>query len=227
MKLSYIISKYKDSLQGGKGDNTNIDTLDKKQLAIGILVELEHTNNVIKALEIAIDHVTERKDYYSVLIKSGLADEAPALELYKRLYRISLKEDLLYSTNKGFEVYKNPKSIQRFTSECRAITTDNGDLYILDDGGYSMTHEAFAITLKKNGYINFSNWGLEVESIKKVPWQRVGNTNVFKLSTSFPELNTLSKQDHKQLDILINKAKQKNSQYKYIKQMIWESNKLK
>jgi hypothetical protein len=86
MKLSQLKQQYKDSMQGGVGDSTNVDNVCYKQLAIGILVEKEHTNDVMKAMEIAIDHLTETEDYYSTLIKLGLADEKPAINLHKKLY---------------------------------------------------------------------------------------------------------------------------------------------
>ena len=86
MKLSKIKQKYKDSLNGGKGDNVDLNKVNQKELAIGILVELEHTDDIIIACEIAGDHLSEVPNYYSKLIKSGLVDEQPAIELYKKLF---------------------------------------------------------------------------------------------------------------------------------------------
>lgn len=68
-------------IKGGKGDKTNIKDLDPKEFKIGILVELEHTNDRKKATEIATDHLTENPKYYSKLIKAGLCDEKRALKL--------------------------------------------------------------------------------------------------------------------------------------------------
>lgn len=42
------------------------------QLQVGIQVELEHTNNISVAKEIALDHLAERPDYYEKLTKVGL-----------------------------------------------------------------------------------------------------------------------------------------------------------
>jgi hypothetical protein len=42
--------------------------LDKKQIAIGTKVEMEHTSNPTVAREIAIQHLREYPDYYSHLI---------------------------------------------------------------------------------------------------------------------------------------------------------------
>jgi len=86
MKLSKLIQNYKDQLPGGAGDKTNPDDVDKKQLAIGVLVEMEHTNDPIKAMEISLDHLQEHSFYYSILIKSSLVDEEKAIKLYKKLY---------------------------------------------------------------------------------------------------------------------------------------------
>lgn len=103
MKLSTLISKYKDTLKGGKGDSTKIDSIDKKQLAVGVLVELEHTSNPTNALEIAIDHLSEDQSYYTKLIKSGIVDEKKALDLYKKLYTEMKKSEL---KNIVTEIYK-------------------------------------------------------------------------------------------------------------------------
>jgi hypothetical protein len=67
MKINY--------LGGGKGDLTNPGDVDPTQLSIGIQVEMEHTNDPKIAQEIALDHLTEDPEYYTKLIKAGLADE--------------------------------------------------------------------------------------------------------------------------------------------------------
>ena len=69
----------KNLLKGGLSDkytiydlskkhNVNIDTL-KKQLEKGKKVELEHTNDIKKANEIAMDHLFEDPKYYTKLEK--------------------------------------------------------------------------------------------------------------------------------------------------------------
>jgi len=47
----------------------------KKQLNKGIKVEMEHTNDLDIAKEIAMDHLTEDPQYYTKLVKAGLASE--------------------------------------------------------------------------------------------------------------------------------------------------------
>jgi hypothetical protein len=67
-----------ESLFGGKGDGKDDDDFDRKELSKGKKVEREHTKSKKKAGEIARDHLTEDKKYYSKLHKAGLADELKA-----------------------------------------------------------------------------------------------------------------------------------------------------
>jgi hypothetical protein len=62
-------------LKGGVGDNTPTNQVDANQLSIGVQVEMEHTNDLDIAKEIAMDHLTEDPEYYTKLIKAGLASE--------------------------------------------------------------------------------------------------------------------------------------------------------
>jgi hypothetical protein len=69
--------KKEDLIPGGLGDNMSIADVAKKhnvqpqhiadQLKKGIHVEHEHTNDVRKAAEIAMDHLVEDPDYYTKL----------------------------------------------------------------------------------------------------------------------------------------------------------------
>lgn len=57
----------KDELAGGLADDKTPGDFDEKQLEAGIKVEMEHTNDKKLAREIAMDHLTEDKDYYKKL----------------------------------------------------------------------------------------------------------------------------------------------------------------
>ncbi len=70
-----------DLLPGGVGDHTDPETLDPRQLEVGILVQRQHTNNLAIAKQIAVDHLTQHPKYYTKLIRAGLVDEKPALKL--------------------------------------------------------------------------------------------------------------------------------------------------
>lgn len=72
-----------DSIKGGRADKANPSDFDKKELKIGIEVEMEHTDSKEKALEIAMDHLAEDPHYYSKLVKADLVDEPKALKLAK------------------------------------------------------------------------------------------------------------------------------------------------
>ena len=62
-------------LPGGVGDTTPTEKVDPNQLSLGIQIEMEHTNTVAVAQEIAMDHLTEDPEYYTKLVKVGLAKE--------------------------------------------------------------------------------------------------------------------------------------------------------
>ncbi len=65
-------------LPGGEGDSTPPDQVDPTQLSTGIQIEMEHTNDVEIAKEIAMDHLTEDPKYYTKLVNAGLAKEFQA-----------------------------------------------------------------------------------------------------------------------------------------------------
>lgn len=57
----------KDMIPGGLADDASTSDFDSDQLAIGIRIEMEHTNDEAIATEIAMDHLTEDPMYYSKL----------------------------------------------------------------------------------------------------------------------------------------------------------------
>jgi hypothetical protein len=58
-----------DMLAGGLADDKVAGEFDPEQLAMGLKVEMEHTDNPMVALEIAMDHLMEIPDYYTHLDK--------------------------------------------------------------------------------------------------------------------------------------------------------------
>jgi len=87
MKIIITEAQYKkisDTIKGGISDYQSIESIAKKhkvsiskiesQLKIGVPTEMEHTKNKKLALEIALDHLMENPNYYSILKKSGLVD---------------------------------------------------------------------------------------------------------------------------------------------------------
>jgi len=58
-----------DKLPGGVGDDSDPSEFDQKELMKGIHVELEHTDDIMTAIEIALDHLSEDSIYYTNLEK--------------------------------------------------------------------------------------------------------------------------------------------------------------
>ena|SRR5271157_2721374 len=83
-----IFENYHYKLMGGKGAHLTPKDVDKNQLIVGIYVEMEHTNDFMISAAIALDHLAEKPDYYTILVKSGLVDEKDALEAAHKLLDI-------------------------------------------------------------------------------------------------------------------------------------------
>jgi len=75
MDLKGYFYKYllkSDAIEGGLAEGMPPSDFDRSQLAIGMDIEMEHTDNPEIAKEIAMDHLTEDPDYYKKLKKVGL-----------------------------------------------------------------------------------------------------------------------------------------------------------
>ena len=60
-------SELPDALKGGKADGMSPEDFDPEQLAAGVKVEMEHTNDPKVAEKIAMDHLSEDTEYYEKL----------------------------------------------------------------------------------------------------------------------------------------------------------------
>lgn len=58
---------FRQALNGGRADDKDLKDFDPVELKKGMQVEFEHTNSRDVAREIAMDHLTEHKDYYKGL----------------------------------------------------------------------------------------------------------------------------------------------------------------
>lgn len=110
MKLNDFYNTYK-YINDGIGKNTSVLDVNKKQLLVGINVEFEHTRDINMAASIAIDHLTEKPEYYTILLQSGLVDEKKAIYLGKKLLNIDivnnkLEDDQLTDILLGFTPHK-------------------------------------------------------------------------------------------------------------------------
>lgn len=61
-----------ERLKGGLGDGKLSKQFKRKEVAMGMKVEMEHTNDKKIAREIVHDHLTEDPNYYSKLKKLNL-----------------------------------------------------------------------------------------------------------------------------------------------------------
>ena len=65
MKLKQILREMQgDQIKGGKGDRLDPNDVDQQELLRGIQVEMEHTDRIMTAMEIALDHLAEDPMYY-------------------------------------------------------------------------------------------------------------------------------------------------------------------
>lgn len=83
-------------LPGGMGDELTPTEVDKEQLAKGIAVEMEHTNDEAIAKEIALDHLAEDPQYYDKL--ETMESEGVDKKLFSRFAAKRLR----YLTPKDF-----------------------------------------------------------------------------------------------------------------------------
>jgi hypothetical protein len=123
--------KVKDKLYGGLADELPDEMFDPEQLAIGIEVEMEHTNDKDLAKEIAKDHIREHPNYYTLLkdmeakakgtdIASNIVGESldafgiPMLSKYlTEAKNIKLEKDLkCATTSHGQKVIPTKRSIE-------------------------------------------------------------------------------------------------------------------
>lgn len=93
-----------NKLKGGKADNLTVSDIATKfnvpiskieaQMEKGIGIEMEHTNDREKAIEIVMDHLTEFPDYYDRLIKMEKQANKEIKEHTKNLIKSRLRESL-------------------------------------------------------------------------------------------------------------------------------------
>ena len=67
--------KLEDLIPGRKADNIPDTEFDANELAMGIKVEMEHTDDPAESKRIAKEHLLEDPKYYTKLDTAGLADE--------------------------------------------------------------------------------------------------------------------------------------------------------
>ncbi len=149
--FSDLLDFYVDQIPGGKGDSKNPMSFDRRELIIGFFVEREHSNDPLKRIEIACDHLAENDKYYSDLVKSGVVDEPKAIEMYKKLYKVDTlnenvsEEDMLDIKSITAEKALENKSLGKLIGY-------NESFIISDDAkAASKTYFPVYLDVKKNG----------------------------------------------------------------------------
>lgn len=74
-----------EKIEGGLADGMDPSEFDQDELFAGIKVEFEHTDDVMTAMEIAMDHLTEIPDYYTRLsdMEDGAKKDVGMSEVFK------------------------------------------------------------------------------------------------------------------------------------------------
>jgi hypothetical protein len=68
--LKQLINEgWTDKLPGGLADKKKPEDFDPKAIIQGLSVEIEHTSDILIAMEIVMDHLTEDSNYYDKLAK--------------------------------------------------------------------------------------------------------------------------------------------------------------
>ena len=93
--------KDEDKIKGGLADDMDPSDFNQEELFAGIAVEFEHTDDIMTAMEIAMDHLEEIPDYYTRLDdmedkaaeEEGKEDEDPLS--VSKAFKVIHKEDEL------------------------------------------------------------------------------------------------------------------------------------
>jgi hypothetical protein len=129
-------AKKKQKLKGGKGDKLTPDQVNPYEFKKGWKHELEHTDDIEKAKEIALDHLAEDPMYYSRLAtmekraktrtdvhveldkkKSNVKDEGNAMQYYTKDKLKSNTSSDLGDKEKG---NKKPKGVETMTMNAKS-----------------------------------------------------------------------------------------------------------
>lgn len=122
MKFIEFIHNFK-YIGDGIGKNTNISDVNNRELLVGIAVEMEHTKDINRAASISLDHLIEKNNYYSLLLKSGIVDEKKAIYLGKKLLNINTEDQYdMMNPDKGMG---SPAEFMRKMNQHKEINKDD------------------------------------------------------------------------------------------------------
>ena len=207
-----------NKIKGGKADNLSVkDIADKfklpvgkieKEIEIGIKVELEHTDDKVKALEIVKDHLTEFPDYYTRLDKMENDAKKANEKLKENTMKNLIKESLRKRLNENLKTQIEMELERLGVSPEQAQVTFNGKpMGELEEGGIKKIAIACAmvagmVSCKKpqTKYVYQYSYQTE-QSIEHNPNGRITQMSVSDHELSPEELeNTKIKLDNAYLD---------------------------
>jgi hypothetical protein len=204
----------------------------------------EHFNNIIKNIETknprykilaSIDHVddevneNQNPDFLEGNTFESLADRYAEREFnfsnsnaeMDLKARGELQKDLqkpytyVAGGKNDYPLYKNPKTLENFDQDVRAISDSRGNLYVAQkDGGFNhgeMANELFPQLEKWTNGIT----GVYLYPNEYILLRRTGNTNKFGLSDSGLDYSRENDWQRKQVDYLLQLAKRQNPQYDF------------
>ena len=135
-----------------------------------------------------------------------------------------LNEELLgtidYSLSAdALEIYKNPRSIKRMDDDIKAISSEDGDLFVVN--GRDIVHDEIIRWLRQQNLVSpLARFNGKKDMFDKVvAWTRYDNTNTFALSESYEDVNGLSKEDKQYIKTIAKRTKEKNPQYDFVTTM--------
>jgi len=82
-------------ITGGHGDGHSYEEFDKINVALGIAVEMEHTEDCMIALKIAVDHLSENKNYYIIMKDTDLWHKEEPKNYVKEFIKVKTGLDIM------------------------------------------------------------------------------------------------------------------------------------
>lgn len=132
-----------DKIPGGLADNNSPEDYDQDSLVDGISIELEHTNDLAVAMEIAMDHLEEDPEYYIKLKKvEGAAtkhkmmtqQQKMVIKRYLRTHKIPKRKRAIKCTKPVWRTIRGKKH-----KGCWEVTIT----YLIMNGPHRGRHQAW------------------------------------------------------------------------------------
>lgn len=134
------LQERKNPIKGGKGDKLGIDDVSPDELRMGIKVEMEHTDDRDKAIDIALDHLSENPIYYTRLKLSGLADELKCEPKKKK--RTDLPVEVDKSMSNTVDKDNAMKTVKGYSKEKASSKNSNRETVKPAKNVQQLTHKA-------------------------------------------------------------------------------------